>query len=218
MSSRTIQDGNLQRRKRQPPQFDLIAGVPCLDFINTLDDRHKEKPRELITSYADMARFAEEAGLISAKRSDELRAAARRSPEQAEITLAMARDLREAMHEIFWAVIQKNAVPANALMRLNVHVHTAQAHLHLEQTASNQFEWRYDDMRSLESLLWPLAESAARLLASENMPLVRACASKDCEWFFLDTTKNHQRRWCDMKRCGNRAKVRSFYARQKKRR
>jgi len=33
--------------------------------------------------------------------------------------------------------------------------------------------------------------------------------------FFLDTSKNHHRRWCDMTRCGNRAKVQRFYARKK---
>jgi predicted RNA-binding Zn ribbon-like protein len=47
------------------------------------------------------------------------------------------------------------------------------------------------------------------------LPFVRACSSKDCEWFFLDTSKNHHRRWCDMKRCGNRAKVRRFYAKKR---
>jgi predicted RNA-binding Zn ribbon-like protein len=32
---------------------------------------------------------------------------------------------------------------------------------------------------------------------------------------FVDTSKNHSRRWCDMKVCGNRVKARKFYRRQK---
>ena len=75
--------------------------------------------------------------------------------------------------------------------------------------------WRFDDLNDLDSLLWQIARSAADLLASEQLPFVRACSSKECEWFFLDTSKNHHRRWCDMKRCGNRAKVRRFYAKKK---
>jgi predicted RNA-binding Zn ribbon-like protein len=63
--------------------------------------------------------------------------------------------------------------------------------------------------------LWPTVRSAAELLASNNLPFVRACSSKTCQWFFLDTSKNHLRRWCSMKLCGNRAKVRKFYARQR---
>jgi predicted RNA-binding Zn ribbon-like protein len=31
---------------------------------------------------------------------------------------------------------------------------------------------------------------------------------------FLDTTKNHTRRWCNMKICGNRAKARRFQERR----
>jgi predicted RNA-binding Zn ribbon-like protein len=35
-----------------------------------------------------------------------------------------------------------------------------------------------------------------------------------CQVYFgLDVTKNHQRRWCDMSVCGNRAKVRAYRAR-----
>jgi predicted RNA-binding Zn ribbon-like protein len=78
------------------------------------------------------------------------------------------------------------------------------------------FEWRFDDLGEFDSVLWSIARAAADLLASDQLPYVRACFSKSCEWFFLDTSKNHHRRWCDMTRCGNRAKVSRFYARQKK--
>jgi predicted RNA-binding Zn ribbon-like protein len=64
--------------------------------------------------------------------------------------------------------------------------------------------------------LWPIARDAAELLASERLEYVRACASKTCEWLFLDESKNHRRRWCDMTKCGNRAKVKRFYTQKKK--
>jgi predicted RNA-binding Zn ribbon-like protein len=50
--------------------------------------------------------------------------------------------------------------------------------------------------------------AAAELLTSPERALVKRCASDTCLWLFLDRTKNHARRWCDMKVCGNRAKVR----------
>ncbi|MGE3889659.1 MAG: CGNR zinc finger domain-containing protein, partial [Vicinamibacterales bacterium] len=40
----------------------------------------------------------------------------------------------------------------------------------------------------------------------------RACAAQDCRWWFVDETKNRSRRWCDMKICGNREKLRRFRA------
>jgi len=45
---------------------------------------------------------------------------------------------------------------------------------------------------------------------------VRVCASDTCGWLFLDTSKNHTRRWCDMKSCGNRAKARKYYSQKKR--
>jgi predicted RNA-binding Zn ribbon-like protein len=72
-----------------------------------------------------------------------------------------------------------------------------------------------DSPGGFETMLGPIVGSAAELLASDNLPFVRACSSNTCQWFFLDTSKNHRRRWCSMKLCGNRAKVRKFYARQR---
>jgi predicted RNA-binding Zn ribbon-like protein len=71
-------------------------------------------------------------------------------------------------------------------------------------------------VNQFDSMLWLISRAAADLLVSDQLPYVRACFSKTCEWFFLDTSKNHHRRWCDMTRCGNRAKVQRFYERQKK--
>ncbi len=42
---------------------------------------------------------------------------------------------------------------------------------------------------------------------------VRECAAEDCRLIFVDTSRPGSRRWCSMRRCGNRAKVRSHYAR-----
>ena len=52
-------------------------------------------------------------------------------------------------------------------------------------------------------------------LVSDELALVRICGSEECDWLFLDKTKNHRRRWCDMKTCGNRVKARRHYERVK---
>lgn len=198
---------------RRPARFELIAGNVCLDFANTLDDRHT-KPKELLNSYVDLARFGEDAGLLTESRVNRLFERSYREPEEAEKVLGWARELREAIHDVFWAVINKRAAPAAALARLNADSQSAAAHLRLVPVGEG-FEWRFDDLGSFDGILWPLARAATELLASDQLRFVRACQSKDCEWFFLDTSKNHHRRWCDMTKCGNRAKVRRFYARQK---
>ncbi|HUA14070.1 MAG TPA: ABATE domain-containing protein [Verrucomicrobiae bacterium] len=204
----------LKAGTRRPPQFDLIAGNVALDFVNTLDDRHIQ-PRELLTSYVDLVRFGEDTGLLDPVLTDRLLERSVMFPQKAQEALKWARRLREAIHDVFWAVINQRPVPAPALGRLNADGQTAAAHLRLRQV-DGRFAWEFDDMGSFDCVLWPLARAAVELLASGELPFVRACASKECEWFFLDTSKNHHRRWCDMTRCGNRAKSRRFYSRQKK--
>jgi predicted RNA-binding Zn ribbon-like protein len=67
----------------------------------------------------------------------------------------------------------------------------------------------------LELPLWILARSAADLLTSEQHAYVRQCASEECTWLFIDRSKNHSRRWCDMGDCGNREKARRLRARKR---
>src|SRR4029077_19161935 len=58
-----------------------------------------------------------------------------------------------------------------------------------------------------------VVRAAVDLLTGEQAPLVGRCADETCGWLFLDTTRNRTRRWCVMKECGNRAKVRRFRGR-----
>ena len=60
-------------------------------------------------------------------------------------------------------------------------------------------------------LLYPIAHSAARLLVEDCLCYIKECGDETCEWVFLDCSKSHRRRWCDMKSCGNRAKARRHY-------
>jgi predicted RNA-binding Zn ribbon-like protein len=210
--------------KRRQPQFELIAGSLCLDFINTLDDRFSSEPKELLKNYVDLTRFAEDAGILDPVQADHLSELSMASPAARRV-LRMAIQLREAIYAVIWGIIQKNPVPKNALITLNQYVQKAAHHSSLVQSISVQgalsggngkFEWRFDAApNNFEAPLWPIARSAADLLASDQLAFVRACASETCQWLFLDVSKNHRRRWCDMTKCGNRAKVQAFYERQK---
>ena len=188
----------------------------CLDFVNTLDDRFSAKTKELLLHYVDLARFAEDTGILTDLQVDRLMTRSMQQPDTAKRALASAIQLREAISEIFYARARTKPVPAAALVILNQHVQEAAQHLALV-AGRRHFEWKFEsDSHDLFAPLWPIARDAAELLASERLEFVRACASKTCEWLFLDESKNHLRRWCDMTKCGNRAKVKRFYTRKKK--
>ena len=202
--------------RRREPRFELVAGPVCLDFVNTLDDRFSNQPKELLKSYVDLARFAEDTQILHTDDVDRLFALSQEHPQPARRSLEAAIKMREAMYQVFRAIVHKEAVPTPALLILNQYIQGAARHARLVPV-NDHFEWKFDETRSdFEAPLWPIARSAADLLASEEITFVRACAADTCQWLFLDTSKNHQRRWCDMKLCGNRAKFQRFYDRQKK--
>jgi predicted RNA-binding Zn ribbon-like protein len=201
--------------RRRPAKFELIGGNICLDFINTLDDRSSAQPKELLTNYYELARFGEDTGILTAAQLDFLYERVHLMPDESEETLRRARNLREALYAVFSALINTQAAPQGAMERLNGNIHEAALHSRLVQRAGH-CEWQFDDLTSnLAGILWPIVRAAADLLTSSDLPQVRACSSPTCQWFFLDTSKNHHRRWCSMKECGNRAKVRRFYAKKK---
>lgn len=56
------------------------------------------------------------------------------------------------------------------------------------------------------------AISAMRLLDPKTMARTKVCPN--CDWLFIDRSKNRSRLWCDMAVCGNRAKARTHYRRR----
>ena len=192
-----------------------MGGAVCLDFVNTLDDRFTSKPKELLKSYVDLARFGEDTGVLSDEQVDRLFPWSMQYQDEAQEALKSAIELREALSEIFYAVARRKPVPAPALAILNGYVRKSSQHIKLSP-GKGRFEWRFEsEPNDPYAPIWPIARDAAELLASDRLEFVRACASKTCEWLFLDESKNHRRRWCDMTKCGNRAKAKRFYVRQK---
>ena len=201
--------------RRRPPKFELIGGNVCLDFINTLDDRPSDKPKELLTNYYELARFGEDTGILTPEQLDFFFERVHLMPDEAVDALRRAINLREAMYAVFAALMNKQTVPRAAMDTLNAYIQDAALHSRLVPS-EGRMEWRFDDLTSsFNAMLWPIARAAADLLASSDLAQVRACSSPTCQWLFLDTSKNHHRRWCSMQQCGNRAKVRRFYARRK---
>lgn len=200
---------------RPKSPFEFTGGNPCLDFADTVDDRHSDHPRELLTSYGRLLEWGEDAGVITAQTAQRLDHLASKAPGKARTTLHASIQLRNTIYDIFSAVAHRRVIPGPALAILNSAVRHAAQHSRLVR-AHRQFAWEWiEPERNLDSVLWPVIRAAVQLLQGEEIRYVRQCASETCSWLFVDTTKNHRRRWCDMKSCGNRDKARRFYQRQK---
>lgn len=194
----------------------------CLDFANTVSNHASAEPGEYFKTYADLLAWAERAGLLPAPAVERLRALAERHPAAAEAVRAQAVELREAIYRLLLAHADAHAhahtPPPGDLAQLNTALRTALAQARLAPTeAGYALDWDLADSDALDALLWPVAYSAADLLASpEQLARVGQCQDdRGCGWLFLDLTKNHSRRWCAMDDCGNRAKAKRHYERKK---
>ena len=194
--------------------FQLTGGRLCLDFANTLSGG-RERPTERLIAYRDLVTWGRQAGVLSDGDARHLARVAAQHPHDAARTLAAAIALRETLYRIFSSVIDASGTAPADLAALNAALARAAARLRVVARA-DRFEWAWAaDGEALDRVLWPVVRSAADLLVSEEVAKVRRCAGDTCDWLFLDTSRNHTRRWCDMRDCGNRAKARRYYARRK---
>jgi predicted RNA-binding Zn ribbon-like protein len=203
-------NGASTRKERKP--FELIAGNVALDLVNTLDWRFREEPppEELLADYLDLAHFMQQSGLISD-------ALARRlirnvSESKAAEVVEAVRELREAAARVLYASLEGDTPQASSIKLLERNFRETRESQHLLWDGE-KLAWELAQSPALpESLLWMLSLSVAELMTSDEMQLLRECGNAECRWLFLDTSKNHTRRWCDMKICGNRMKARRFKA------
>lgn len=146
-----------------------------------------EPSRDHIAAPGDLAAWARRAGIPGA--AD-------------EPTLTRARELRRAIYEVFRPIADGAEPHAHALDSLQA--------FHAEAIATArlvpQFTLAWDG-----DVLAPIAVAAVDLLRFGPVDRVKTCAA--CPWLFLDTTRNHSRRWCSMDDCGARAKMRRYRAR-----
>jgi predicted RNA-binding Zn ribbon-like protein len=189
----------------------------CIDFTNTVDWHASAHPQEELTSYAALVTWAREKGVVPPQLAERLLARAGAQPEQAAVVLQQARDLRDAIYRIFTAVAHDTKAQPADLAIVNNALSTTLPLLRVV-AADDRFGWHWagrDD--ALDSVLWPVTQSAAQLLTSEDIHHLGQCADdRGCGWLFLDTSKNHSRRWCSMDGCGNRAKALRHYERARR--
>ena len=182
-----------------------------LAFLNTLSGRPTAAPVERLLSYHALVAWAQEQQVHSAAATERLQAQAHKHPHQAALALTRARDLREALHALVSAFdAGRDPVPA-VLEAISGFVAAAYAHGRLVPH-DGALQWVSNADDELDRVGWEIARAAGRLVVSHRLAQVRPCAAGDCGWWFVDDTKNRSRRWCDMKLCGNREKLRRFRA------
>ena len=203
------------KKERSASTLELIGGRLCLDFANTISTRI-ETGREYLTNYVELVAWSQHAGALTEDGAEALRHHAAGHPDLAAVALERATLFRETIYRIFSAIADSWEPGEADLAALNEALRPALSRLEVAPSGDG-FAWRWTlDGDDLDGMLWPVARSAADLITSEDLERVRQCARDGCDWLFVDTSKNHSRRWCSMDLCGSRVKAKRYYQRKRK--
>jgi predicted RNA-binding Zn ribbon-like protein len=199
-----------------------VGGVLCLDFVNTVRgwvnspdgsatrDDADAIVGERLPSYDALLRWGEFVELVTGREAKALAREAEHRPVRAATVLRRALALRGALYRLFKAAIAGWPPRPDDLTALTRELQIARAHERLTASPHGITLDDGDTTAALDRLLWPVVRAAVDLLTSSRVDRVGQCPGDECGWLFLDTSRSGRRQWCDMKDCGNVAKVRRF--------
>ena len=187
---------------------DFCGGHLAVDFTNTVGDRGTQ-PVEHLNTFGDVVAWAEARRVLSKSAAAALRHRAAAEPEAARRAWRSAVAFREALYSVLSAVAARRGPRAADLETLNASVRATYQRAALAP-AGDRFALDTAGDEGLDAVLGAVVRAAVDLLTSDAVSQVGLCADDTCLWLFLDTTRSRTRRWCDMKSCGNRNKVRRF--------
>jgi predicted RNA-binding Zn ribbon-like protein len=187
----------------------FITDSAGLNFLNSIATP-VDITIDWISDGEGLLAWLEQAHLVPADALEAIRKRAK--PGELDRVAAQARNLRdwfrtfvrERRSKPLKAADLSDLEPLNRLLASDEGFGQLVAHKHGKTTVlkfQSARRWR-----SPESLLLPIGEAMARMLAEEDLSDVKACEGASCTLMFADRTRGRTRRWCSMEICGNRAK------------
>lgn len=195
----------------------MVGERLCMDFVNTVSWRESdEKRRDWFTSYDKLVDWCIHAEVLTGQQARTILLNAKEKPSEAGEVLKQAIEMREVMYRIFKSIPKEIAPNPLDMERFNDFVsHFYQALQVIHENHHYILKFKHTE-RNLDIMLPPILQSAVDLLVSKNdLGRVKQCEGDACGWLFFDTSRNRSRRWCSMADCGNRAKARRFYQKEK---
>ncbi|POM25509.1 CGNR zinc finger [Actinomadura rubteroloni] len=173
--------------------FLFVSGNLGLDFAGTVGAR-RDRRVELLPSPADLARWTVEAGLLDT------------APPATPADLTTAVALREAIYALATQARTNTPLDRETLQILNTAAEAPPPTVRLTPPGLAQ-------SGSITNALSAVARATITLLGGPDTTRLRECEAETCTRLFIDASRHKARRWCDMRRCGNRAKAATYRTR-----
>lgn len=177
-------------------EIPFIAGHVALDFVNTAEARGHLDAGEALHTPRDLRLWGQRRGVLSGDADGEA--------GSAELPAALA--ARELLYRFFLDRVHGHRTPDADRARLGRLASLAYEAASLDQAADGRLAWRWDPAQ-LATARHVAVTAAVELLGQSPAARLRQCPGDHCGWFFLDTTKRGNRRWCSMSECGQEAKT-----------
>jgi CGNR zinc finger/Putative stress-induced transcription regulator len=208
-----------------PPAI-FIAGSPGIDFLNSVATP-VDAVVEWIGNGKDFIDWLRQAGLLTSKDISVIQS--NFSAAELDRIALRARELREWFRDFVEThrgkalsrLVLTKLGPLNELLGRDQIFWSITPGNNSDRDASGSasplvFRLRRERRwRTPESVLAPVVEELAKVICNLNFKYIRGCEGKKCVLLFYDGTRRHQRRWCSMAICGNRAKQETFRRRTK---
>lgn len=204
--------------RAEPPPPVLIAGRLWLDFVNT-DDARLGVRVDAIASFEAFVTWLATANVIDAERAALLLRRAAEQPSGATAALVETRRVRAFLRQLAENGRGERGaeVRAQAVDEINRILGRSVGTRRVETTNADGYARSFVPVGdAFSGLVIPIIESAVDSLVRGELPRIRNCSDRRCPRYFADDTKNHTRRWCEMKGCGNRAKAKRHRGRKTK--
>lgn len=199
-------------QKIAPLQEPEQAEELFVTFANTLE-YERGKPVDAVPDVASLLDWLRERRLLSGRGHAAEASRLRRDAEEAARRVERFHHLRAVLHDIAEQV-DATGHPTSAQLRdLN---HILRHGLHYHQIERDPDGTRYTFAQvgdRLDQARATIASSLAQFLADDAPSRLRVCANPGCRYLFIDHSPTGRRRWCDMRTCGNQAKVARHRAR-----
>jgi len=196
-------------------EVDAASDEPLFaEFANTLA-LERGQPDERLPDADSLLAWLAAHGLLSDRSRAAEASALRRNPDEAVRRLERFRHLRSLISQISRRVAERRQPTQRQVSDLN-HVLRHGLHYHQLQRREGDARYRIATIGDrLDQARAEIASSLARFLAADDLDRMRICANDACQWVFVDRSPTGRRRWCDMRTCGNQAKVARHRARRR---
>lgn len=174
----------------------FIGGNPALDFVNTAEDRGHPRAEDALTTVGDLRAWGVRYGILDATATCE-------GPAD-ELVRAIA--ARELLYRLWSRRARGGSDDPADLAHLTELAADALGSATPRPGDDGRVSWRFAT-GDLTSVRHVVVTAAVELLTHTGTARLKQCPGDQCGWFFLDTTKRGNRRWCSMRDCGQAAKT-----------